>query len=67
MRIREMRLKAGMTQEDLAAAIHCTAPAISHYENGRRDMPVSTLVAIALALNCSVDDLIREEAERGED
>ena len=67
MRIREMRLKAGMTQEELAATIHVTAPAISHYESGRRQLTVSKLCDIAMKLGCSVEDLIGDEAERGED
>lgn len=61
VRIREARREAGMTQKELATAIGVTEPAISHYETGRRQITVSKLVAIAMALGCSLDDLCEDE------
>lgn len=58
-----MRLRAGMTQAELAEAIGVSAPAVSLYESEKRCMPVSTFVALAQALGCSLDDLVGEEAE----
>ena len=63
MRIREARREAGMTQKELAAAIGVTEPAISHYETGRRRVPVSLLVPITDALGCKLEDLFDETEE----
>lgn len=61
MRIREARREAGLTQKELADAIGVTEPAISHYETGRRQVTVSKLVAIAMALGCTLDELCDDE------
>ena len=46
-----VRKKRGMTQEDLAQALHTTKQNISQYERGLRKPKVKTLFAIAKALN----------------
>lgn len=61
MRIREMRKAALMTQSELAEKIGVTPQVLSNYENKKRRIPVSLLVPIADALNCTLDDLFGDE------
>lgn len=65
MRIQELRKSAGMTQKDLAVAIGTSVQNISHYETGRRRIPVSLLMPIKDALGCTWDELFGEEDEHG--
>ena len=46
-RIKEQRIKAGMTQEQLAEKMCITKVAISQYENNKVDIKGSVLVEIA--------------------
>ena len=56
------RKAAGVTVEELANAAGIGRPALSAYLNGRRDMPLATLVLICQRLGVTVRDL----AERAE-
>lgn len=53
--LRIFRIKAGMSQEDLANAIGLGQPVISSYEYGRCEPPLLTVVQLAKALN--VEDI----------
>lgn len=56
--IRARRKAAGLTLEELAAAVGCTKQTVSYWENG--GLPTADrLPAIAAALGCSIDDLYR--------
>lgn len=48
--LRNLRLKAGLTQEELANIIHTQKSAISRIENQSEDIRLSTLFRIAEAL-----------------
>ena len=50
-RIKEMRLKKGMTQEQLAEQLCTTKPLISQYENNKIDIKSSIVVELAEILN----------------
>ena len=39
LELKEWRDRIGLTQKQLAASIGVTAPAIQHWESGRRDIP----------------------------
>ena len=52
-RIREMRMKAGMSQEQLAEALCTKKCTISAYENDRIDIKSSIVLEIAKVLNCT--------------
>ena len=54
-RIKAAREKAGMTQEDLAAALEMSPTHISVIERGVKSPKLETLVNIANALNVSSD------------
>jgi transcriptional regulator with XRE-family HTH domain len=57
-RLKELRNKAGMTQQALATVAGLSISAIIHIEAGRIPDPrLSTLQALARALGCKVDDL----------
>jgi transcriptional regulator with XRE-family HTH domain len=56
--VRIKREQRGMTGVELAKACNVTPAMISHIETGRKQPSVDTLVAIAAALLCTVDDLV---------
>ena len=58
MRIRECRVKMGMTQEELAEAIYTKKCTISAYETGKIDIKVSILRDIAKILNTTAGYLM---------
>ena len=52
-RIRELRLKRGLTQEALGEKLYMRKSTISEYENGTTDIKCSVLQEIAAALEVS--------------
>ncbi len=63
MRIRECRVKKGMTQEDLADVLYAKKSTISEYENDKIDLKFSVLKEIAKALDISISYLSGEQDE----
>lgn len=61
-RIRQRRTAQGMTLEQLAAAIDRAPSQVSTIENGKREPRLSMLRTIAVALDTSVDELLRADA-----
>ena len=57
-RIRELRFRMRITQAELAFQSGVTQSALSNYENGRRDVPLPVLVAMAAALKVRPTDLV---------
>ncbi|MGN0365774.1 MAG: helix-turn-helix domain-containing protein [Suilimivivens sp.] len=67
-RIRECRVKMGMTQEELAEALLTKKSTISAYENDKIDIKISILKQIAALLGTTVAYLADgEKTEIGED
>ena len=58
MRIRECRVKMGMTQEELAEVLYTKKCTISAYETGKIDIKVSFLKDIAKILNTTAGYLM---------
>lgn len=58
-KIRQRRLKKGLSQGGLAKKIGLPAAVISHWETGLRVPRLSNLEKIAAGLNCSVSTLIK--------
>lgn len=58
-RLRELRNKCGLTQEQLSrkSGVHRTS--IARYETGKNGMSEKNLVRIAGALNVPVDDVLK--------
>jgi transcriptional regulator with XRE-family HTH domain len=57
-RIREWRLRRELSQADVARRAGITQASLSNYENGKRDMPLSTLLGVTGALNVSLSDVL---------
>lgn len=53
--IKEERKKAGLTQEELAQAIHTKKSAISRIEKHTEDIKISTLLKVSRALGKSLE------------
>ena len=62
-RIKECRLKKGMTQEALAEILFTKKSTISEYENDKIDLKYSVLKEIAKALDTPVSYLSGEQDE----
>lgn len=57
-KLKEMRERAGLTQQQLAEKIGVTQQTVWYYENGRREMKSSILIELSNALGCTVSDLL---------
>lgn len=62
-KIKEMRLKAGLTQDNLAEMVRCNTSHISNIENNHTKVSLGVLMAIANALNTSIDYLLADQFE----
>ena len=60
-KIREYRLKRGMTQEELAEKLLSSKSTISEYENDKIDVKISILREIAKVLGTPLPHLLSEE------
>ena len=58
LRLKELRLKAGKTQNDIAKLLGVTRPAYTRYENGEREPDLNTIKALADYYQVSVDFLL---------
>lgn len=54
--IKKKRTKDGATQEDIAKQLDVNRTEISHYENGTRDMPLSSFFVIGKCLDFNLKD-----------
>lgn len=61
-RVRERRTKLGMKLEQLAVAVDRAPSQISAIENGKREPSLPVLRSLAQALQCTVDELLADEA-----
>ena len=58
LRIRELRVRRGMTQEDLAKVLEISAAQMSHIERGARELSLQTLVTLAEFMDVTLDYLV---------
>lgn len=58
-RLRELRQKRGMTQEQLATGADTAAPYVSDMERGIKVPSLTTIIRLAIALDCKVTELVR--------
>lgn len=63
--LRDRRKAADLTQEQLAYEIGVSKTRISEYENGEVNMTVLTAKKLAVACNCTIDDLFDFKVDRG--
>lgn len=57
LRIRELRLQAGLEQKELGGAVGVTQSQVSNWELGKRSPQAGKLPLIAQALGCTINDL----------
>lgn len=65
MNFKKMREKAGLSQTELGKKIGVRQSTIAMWENGENLPRASTLIKLAEILECSVDELLKEEKEAG--
>ena len=57
-RIKEVRKRRGLSQQELAERIHCSAPYVSLFESGTKFISLELFVDVANELNTSADALL---------
>jgi transcriptional regulator with XRE-family HTH domain len=60
--IERLRIKAGLSQADLAKALNITQGAVSQWENSGTLPRSDKIPELARALKCSIDDLYNIES-----
>lgn len=65
MELKAIREKRNMSREALAEAIGVSAFTVRNWEQGQREPGIAHLIALADALDCSIDSLVgrRERSE----
>ncbi len=58
MRLKDLREDADLTQSALAAYLHIKQNTYSQYENGQRQLPIDTLIALAKFYRTSTDYIL---------
>ncbi len=58
MRLRDMREDRDLTQKQLAEYLHIRQNTYSQYENGRRELPIYALIALARFFGTSTDYIL---------
>jgi len=64
VRFRDLREDLDMTQQELATQLNIRQSTLSQYENGQRQIPLNTLIQLALLFNTSTDYLLGLTNER---
>lgn len=57
-RMRDLRVKHGYTQDVISNMLHVTQRTYSHYERGRRRIPIEIMIEIASLYHTSLDYLV---------
>ena len=60
--LKHLRKRSGMTQGELAARLGVGRTSVTMWEIGKATPPTKYLVAIAEALGCTVDELLKPES-----
>lgn len=58
--LKEYRMKNGLTQSELAEKLSVSQNAVSQYENGKRNPPISSISGFAKAMGVTVADLVQQ-------
>ena len=67
LRIKNTRLKNGLTQEQLADKVGCNTSHISNIENNYTKLSLNVLLTIANALNVTIDYLLSNQLNTSSD
>ena len=60
LKIKEIRISKGLTQDNLAELVSCNTSHISNIENNHTKVSLNVLLAIANSLNTSIDYLLSD-------
>lgn len=63
MSIEKRRVAKNLTQQQLADKCGIKQNSISRYEKGVREPSIKVLMTLAKALDCSIDELLRDPEE----
>ena len=63
-KLKDLRLDYGLTQDQLAKILNISQRTYSHYENGTREIPLDTLIALADYYAVSLDYLTNRTKKR---
>ena len=58
MRLRDIREDKDITQKQIAEYLHIRQNTYSQYENGQRQLPIDSLIKLALYFNTSTDYIL---------
>ena len=58
MKLKEIRTKKGLTQQQLAEELQVGRQTISRYEKGTRELSAEMIIKIVEILDCSADELL---------
>lgn len=65
-KLRDRRLAAGYTQDQLAKLVGVTKSRISEYESELKDVHITTAIKFCVALNCNINDIFTFEIIRNQ-
>ena len=58
LRLKELRLEKGLTQQNIATAINISVKTYARYEQGRREPDINTLKALSKFHKASIDHMV---------
>lgn len=64
--LKELRKEKGITQKEIADKLNITDRTYGHYETGKREPTIDTLINIADYYNISLDILVGRYEKKGE-
>ena len=62
MNLKEIRLKKGLTQRQVADYIGCAPSVYSRYETGDREPSIDTLIQLSRCLGMTIDRIVGNDA-----
>jgi len=61
--LRRLRKMCGLTQVRLAEKADVPRSVIARYETGRTELSTKSLIKLATALDCSMEEIVKEDAD----
>lgn len=58
-KLKALRLKNGLTQDELGEKLYLSRTSISYYEQGKCEPNIETIIAVADLFNITTDELLR--------
>lgn len=58
-KLKALRLKNGLTQDELGEKLYLSRISISYYEQGKFEPNIETIIAVADLFNITTDELLR--------